>query len=867
MIVVDSGERRLIGLDPDGRLNFVEKGEQRRKGFYNARPLGFDSAGRFYMDDTVLEMESNNVEARRIQRFSGSGRFMETVLEYSFEGEAMYDWEAHPVFGQMHGDDLYWFARGDDGAWKLLDLDTVRGGELRTVALPDIDIYNSVACVAVSPDEIYLLRQDGSIDQWTPQEGLVRWFGNEDSGPAIRFPTGMILDNNKDLLVTDTKAQVYRLKTKAGPPGLIPVFAGAITRKDGSLRPVGFQALSALPDGSLMFSDEYTSSLVTIDPEGSVSTTDKAAIGFWIRLALIIIWSSVSMAACLCVAAVIVFYSRLMRYRSPLAVKQLVIMLPVIAIMVASVAFYVYGTLSATLGTQIRDRLLHLAHLGAGRLAGNEVESIGFDTLGYQELLDSGPLGSATAVLDELVNLNEDPWNSSIYPYLYRKSGDRWWIVGSFDYVEPYPYEKPEFDAVMENGGSGYSRYTDVYGAWLSAIAPVRNEDGKAVAIFEASMSADILDEASRVFATRAIIGGGSILVAFLGMLGVFTWFLLRSVKKLQRGVERVAAGDYEITVAINSRDELEDLGDAFNGMSKEIKNYVDRLAAFNAANARFVPKEFLHRLGRETITDIRLGDQILTDMTVLFSDIREFTTISERVGPGETITMLNDYLSRMGPAIRANGGFIDKYIGDAIMALFPGTVDTAVEGMLAMMDELDTYRAELLSQGKPVTEAGFGIHTGPLMLGIIGETERFEGTVIADTVNLASRLESLTKYYGVRAVLSGTSVKQLTDKRRPVRFIDKVQVKGKNQSVSIYELIGRGDPLREGKLSSVPAYLEAFRLYAAGDFMKAEAAFASILARVGEDPPALLNLERCRRYLRDGAPANWTGVTIFHEK
>jgi hypothetical protein len=362
--------------------------------------------------------------------------------------------------------------KGGEANWNLLNLDLVIGSDLHTVTLPDLDIYNSVACVAPSVSEIHLLRQDGSIDRWTPTEGVVRWFDNQASEPSILFPTGMILSAKDQLLITDTKATVYQLDLHTGTPQLQLIFQGAIKGNDGSLHPVGFQALSALPDGSLMFSDEYTGSLVTIGREGSASTVDRAMLGFWNRIVLILLWSSLGTAVCLCIVAVIMFYARLIRYRTPLAIKQLVIMLPVIAVMVASVALFVYGTLSATLGSQIRDRLLHLAHLGAGRLTGEEAGSIGFDTLGYQELLESEPLRAATKVLGELVNLNEDPWNSAIYPYLYRKSGDRWWIVGSFDYVEPYPYQKPEFDAVIETGEFGYFRYTDVYGAWLPSTPP-----------------------------------------------------------------------------------------------------------------------------------------------------------------------------------------------------------------------------------------------------------------------------------------------------------------------------------------------------------------------------------------------------------
>jgi two-component system sensor histidine kinase ChiS len=254
-------------------------------------------------------------------------------------------------------------------------------------------------------------------------------------------------------------------------------------------------------------------------------------------------------------------------------------------------------------------------------------------------------------------------------------------------------------------------------------------------------------------------------------------------------------------------------------------------------------------------------------DMTVMFSDIRDFTTISERIGPTETIALLNDYLSRMGPLIRAQNGFIDKYIGDAIMALFPERVEDAVAAILDMMDALDVFRIEMAKQGKDVTDSGFAIHTGSLMLGIIGEAERYEGTVIADTVNLAARLESLTKYYGVRALLSGVSVRRLASRRQPLRFLDAVQVKGKTQAVLLYELVGRGDPLRDVKLGQAATYKAAYRHYAKAEFEQAVTVFERYLAATPGDRPAQILLERSQRYLTSGAPDNWQGITIFHDK
>ncbi len=874
-VLTDSGERRILGLSPRGELRFILKGGRRTGGFYSGRPLGFDSAGAFYVDDTVYDLETDNVEARRIQKFSSSGRFLGTVLEYRFEGEAMSDWESHPVFGQMRGDVLHWFKKGEDGTWSLITLDASRGDGAVPTALPGIDVYDAAGAAVLSDSEIWFLRPDGRIEGWRPEgdraqaDGAVA-AGDGDPGEAgfrLRFPTTLLPGWDGSVLAVDFKSRVYRFRPGSAAGGVETIFDGAYAGEDGTRIPVMFQTAAAAPDGGLALCDELSGSLVRIGPEGSAWVLRTARFGPKFRMLHLGSWAALVLGAACALGAVIALYARILGRRTPLLLKQLSIMMPVIALMVASVAVFVYQTLSDSLNGQLRDRLVHLAHQGAARTDPEAAAALDFRNTSYMELLESPEARSLIEVLDELVNLNEDPWDSSIFPYVYLRDGPTWWILGSFDYVEPYPYAKPEHQEVLDTGEFRYFRYDDIYGAWLSALAPIRDPQGRTVGVFEASMRGDSLDEAGRRFAARAAIGGGAILVVFLAMLAGFTYMLLRSVRKLQHGVSRISSGDYDIRVDIDSKDEIEDLGEAFNGMSAEIKGYVDRLADFSRANARFVPKEFIESLGRDSITSVRLGDQILTEMTVLFSDIRDFTALSESLGPRETIELLNEYLSRMGPVIRGSGGFIDKYIGDAIMALFPAPVDKAVRSMLGMMDSLEQYNATLRAAGRPELHSGVAIHTGHLMLGIIGEAERYEGTAIADTVNLASRLESLAKYYGVRALMSGDSVDSLEEKGYPLRFLDAVQVKGKTRSVRIFELVGRGDPLREGKLAGRKLYKEAFELYARGDFEGAGKAFQAHLERAEEDPPAVLLLERCRRYARESAPAGWKGVTVFSEK
>ena len=233
------------------------------------------------------------------------------------------------------------------------------------------------------------------------------------------------------------------------------------------------------------------------------------------------------------------------------------------------------------------------------------------------------------------------------------------------------------------------------------------------------------------------------------------------------------------------------DLEQANATLEQRVEARTAELVRLNAAAQRFVPGEFLSFLNKQSIAEIGLGDQVQGEMTVMFSDIFNFTSMSERMTPQENFNYLNGYLHRVSPIVRQHHGFIDKYLGDGVMAIFPESADDALQATLKIQQIVTQYSLELQSQGLPALKIGAGLHTGKLMLGIIGEAERLQGTVISDAVNLASRLEQLTRTFNTAIIISEQTLQQL---RRPeaysIRFLDRVQVKGKQIPISIYEVL-----------------------------------------------------------------------------
>ncbi|MFC1526459.1 adenylate/guanylate cyclase domain-containing protein [Candidatus Latescibacterota bacterium] len=299
------------------------------------------------------------------------------------------------------------------------------------------------------------------------------------------------------------------------------------------------------------------------------------------------------------------------------------------------------------------------------------------------------------------------------------------------------------------------------------------------------------------------------------------------------------------------------------------VERQARELGEMYEATNRFVPHQFLGFLGRDSIVDVRAGDHVNATMSVLFADIRSFTEISEAMSPDDNFRFLNSYLEHMEPAIRKNAGFIDKYVGDAIMALFDHGPDDAVAAAIGMRHSLEEYNTGRHRAGYPELAIGIGVNSGHLMLGTVGDDERMESTVISHVVNVASRIERMTKRYGVALLISDNTWEGLTDPERYcIRRIDRVAAKGQAEPMTVYEVFDADDPeLREAKKATASQFEEGIALFYEQRFEEAEERFSQCLAGNGRDGAARKHLERCQHYQRVGWDDSWDGFTRLEEK
>ena len=362
----------------------------------------------------------------------------------------------------------------------------------------------------------------------------------------------------------------------------------------------------------------------------------------------------------------------------------------------------------------------------------------------------------------------------------------------------------------------------------------------------------------------------------------------LGRVIKAMNGI--IAGGDLSARVPVEYRDETGHLAMTFNTMLSELEKAYERIKgqAFEAVMAqkkeervrnifqKYVPNDLIEKFFASP-ESMLVGDN--RDLAILFSDIRSFTTISEGLAPDELVKSLNRYFSGQVDIIMNRNGIVDKYIGDAIMAFWGAPVkhdDDPLQAVLSgldMLDAVNVFNARQREIGKTEFHIGIGINYGTVTVGNIGSERKMDYTVIGDMVNLASRMEGLTKPYHAELLISETLYAELekisaleagSEPRILTRLLDTVAVKGKTKGVKIYT-VKRNPGEKESRAWDL--HNQAMELYYKRDFTQAISRFQETLALLPDDYNAASLMERCRAYQIDPPPEGWDGVEVMKTK
>jgi len=333
-----------------------------------------------------------------------------------------------------------------------------------------------------------------------------------------------------------------------------------------------------------------------------------------------------------------------------------------------------------------------------------------------------------------------------------------------------------------------------------------------------------------------------------------------RPVRDLVRGTRDVKEGRLDRRLSVDRADEVGELSRSFNDMIARLQER-ERIRST-------MDKVVSHEIAEEILKgDIKPGGEIRFS-TVLFSDIRGFTEISESHEPQELVKFLNDYLTLMSQIVEKNKGVIDKYIGDSVMALFgapvnhEGDVDNGLDTAMEMLWKLKEFNYRRAWEGKPAVTIGIGLNTGPVVAGNMGSEKRLNYTVLGDAVNLASRLERLTRIYSVHCLVSEFTQRE---SRRGFVFreLDLVRVKGRSTAVRIYELCEQGEN-KDRQTEMLQRFQNARQFYLLKDWERSARLFKQVLELCPGDGPSQLYLSRIEQLAKSPPPETWDGVYYY---
>jgi class 3 adenylate cyclase len=363
------------------------------------------------------------------------------------------------------------------------------------------------------------------------------------------------------------------------------------------------------------------------------------------------------------------------------------------------------------------------------------------------------------------------------------------------------------------------------------------------------------------------------ILLAGLIILGVYvTNHISRPLLSLTNAIVAFENNTYKpemLATYTRRNDELGQLSRAVNSMASSITESNRLKEQFINSASRFIPTQYIEFLEKPDITKVSLGDNVAAEMAVMFSDIRGFTTMSEKMTPQENFDFVNEYLKLVSPIVQQHEGFVVKFLGDGMMAIFPYGVDDAVQAGIEKQQQVKVFNDVLRQRGLPEVTVGIGIHTGHMMVGMIGEELRMQGDAFSDNVNLTSRLEGLNKFYGTSMIISEDTLRQL---KQPVtykmRYLGKAIVKGRETPLGLYEVYqGLPDEITSLKDATKADFERGIQFYTSGKFAEARQAFNAVLDRDPKDKTAQYYLERCSEWIEHSLPTDWNGAIVMDSK
>jgi len=839
LYIVDNSSKRILKIDNTNTLQYIIFGGKKEgKSFYDAVNIAVDKNENLYVVNQVLDEFGFYTVREEIVRYNKNGKydkviFQKTRTERDCTPQDVQRSSIASIFSI--NDNVIWYEVNKDGVFSyIFNILTGRITYKQMMKFENANVY--ISNVAYYDDDSLLYtNKTGEIYLYSQEKGEKLIYNDDNILPfdIVKSKAGNIYFSdilNKTIIIITGGADVVNLLKNEQP------------NKFGILINDIYYKLSVSSKETLLINNDRF--VVELSNDGEILYIENLSsipVKYFIRAGMY--YAALVISVLAFIILLIYCYRRILKRKVSVIIKQVLIYVPIIIIAIVLTSSAIYNNLTKRYENLLNEQIASMLQIISISINGDDLNNIN----SHLDFMNESYVNLKENIM-KLLNYNKDPWNKAFYFTLHKEFDGN---IYSIMFLNDSITAKHPFNYLNEPGGIYHramegilliEKSDDAWGSWFYGVAPLFDSSGGISGLIEIGKDNVAYENANRILLNDIIKNIVIITLVMISLLSVVSYFVLITLKNLKNGAASIAEGKYDVYIHARGNDELTALTHSFNNMAKNINNFVNDIVTYNKAYHRFVPEEFLKFLNKENIKEVRLGDQVEKDMTVMFSDIIGFTTLSEKLTPAENFNFINSYLSLVGPSVRQNSGFIDKYIGDSIMALYPNTPDDALKTALEILVILNDFNRDLVTKGHNPIGAGFGIHTGRLMLGILGEKERVDSTVISDNVNLTSRLEGLTRKFASAIIISGDSYNKLRRKDLYiVRNLGSAKVKGKEDSVRIYEVL---DGLKASEKQERIKYLASFekgvKYYEELNFSKAFALFNELLKKCPSDATAL---------------------------
>jgi class 3 adenylate cyclase len=856
LYVIDNGSFRLVCMSPDGNIHYTIEID-RFEEYIRIVDCAIDNQGNLYVYAIEAEYDALLTKRDIIRKYDNRGRFVKDIFTITYD-DAYNNPRLFYQFGSFRYENgILTFSQTARETVTLYMYDTFRD-QMRTLVLsevkPEVAIENFLVAQLVLKDMqnfAYVLR-DGDI--YTVTNGgepeliaSFNWCINEGG----IYPWHIFYDINGNLVFFDIGSNaLFRIVQNDTSDNIlqrvVPERYFEPLKEQGEMP--GLKGFGFYLD---TFAGVYGDTVWLYDGLNFTTYDDPLLLPLNERLRITIVQIALLLGILALIAGLCILFISILDGYISLFIKLTAVIIPLLIIAFIIVFSVTFNIMTDQLNEALFNEMIALAVLSAKMVDGDDV-----DRITSIKDIHSDEYKKLSEFVKDVVGYNADPWNKAYYAAIYKGDNFEHVVVISCEEWNLFRpdelLEGEDLEAFLR--GEPFADIIKLFnGVWGFAGAPVYNSAGEITSMFEIGLDMTGFEIGNAKLRTHVAIIVAVVCVIMLLTLCILISIIVKRLSAVGRVLHNIAGGDRTARVPYIARDELGKVSHGLNNMAEELHHQFDRITRLNESTIRFVPIQFMEQLGVSDITKMKLGDNVQRDISILFFDIRYFSISSEMMTARENFVFINKILGIAGPIIRKHNGFVDKYIGDAAMALF-------VDGIEAVRAGIELYQTLVVDTNNRVKigvdgiDIGIGIHSGSVMMGIVGENERLSSTVISPNVNLASRVESLSKQTGSGLLITKDTLNQLAGNEAEFeyRFIGMVQAAGVNEVVGLFDMLD-ALPLKDKKrrLVTKRVFESGVRKFHMKDYAAAIQRFEKVLESDPQDICASHHLREAHRHLR----------------